>query len=291
LWYQSAEFDPLTDVERTQLGLLADPRVRIWSTEASQCDQTAAAFYDPDRLAPGHVQSAILPDVADSACSQEVARPEKALRAVYQRGRAILAKHNVGGARQQFELAISQGYRAARVDLANLLVDPSAGTLDPERAASLYEQAWNSGVPIAAFELGHLYEFGVRSSSGAVNFQSDRAKSWFWYQKGAESGEPDALERFAERDERDAMADSSREKSNQRLLRAFEFYAAAAARASAEAWPNDAWKNCRYHRATLARLLAREGLMEEVASTYGKVLESRKSKPSTVFEWIEHKLH
>jgi hypothetical protein len=38
--------------------------------------------------------------------------------------------------------AVSEGYRAARIDLANLLVDASAGMLDPERAVSLYQKAW-----------------------------------------------------------------------------------------------------------------------------------------------------
>jgi hypothetical protein len=38
-------------------------------------------------------------------------------------GRALLAKSEVKGARQQFERAVSEGYRDARIDLANLLVE------------------------------------------------------------------------------------------------------------------------------------------------------------------------
>jgi hypothetical protein len=58
-------------------------------------------------------------------------------------GRTLLAKQDVKGARQAFELAASKGYRAAAIDLANLLQDQSAGMLDPARAVSLLERAWN----------------------------------------------------------------------------------------------------------------------------------------------------
>jgi hypothetical protein len=46
------------------------------------------------------------------------------------------------------------------------------------------------------------------------------------------------------------------------------FYAFSAARAHDDAWPDDAWSRWRYHRATLARLLAREGLVQQVADAY-----------------------
>ena len=164
LWDAAAETDPLPDVDRTQLGLLPDVRVRKWGTHGSACDQAAAAFYDPDRLTPGLAQATIVADVANFACSAEIAKTGNSSRLAYQMGRALLAKSDVKGARQQFELAVSGGYRAALIDLANLLSDASAGVLNPERAVSLYEQAWQEGVPIAAFELGHLYEYGVHSS-------------------------------------------------------------------------------------------------------------------------------
>jgi hypothetical protein len=48
------------------------------------------------------------------------------------------------------------------------------------------------------------------------------------------------------------------------LLSAFRFYAAAAERARDAAWPDEAWRHWRYRRATLARLLAREGMMGQV---------------------------
>jgi hypothetical protein len=202
LWDAAAQTDLLQDLDRTQLGLLADARVRTGWSHASACDQAAAALYDPDRLAPGLAQATIVADVADAACSPKAAKTRESPRWLYQAGRALLAQSDVKGAKQQFERAISEGYRATRIDLANLLVDPAAGMLDPERAVSLYEKAWQDGVPIAAFELGHLYEVRVSGSHGAGQGElpPDLAKAWVWYQKGADAGEPDALARFAKRD-------------------------------------------------------------------------------------------
>jgi hypothetical protein len=60
-------------------------------------------------------------------------------------------------------------------------------------------------------------------------------------------------------------------KKNSYLLESFKHYAAAAERARSADWPDDAWRNWRYHRASLARLLAREGMMEDVAGVYDSV--------------------
>ena len=55
------------------------------------------------------------------------------------------------------------------------------------------------------------------------------------------------------------------------MLEAFRYYAAAAEIAQLEEWPDYAWRDWRYHRASLARLLARQGKMREVAETFGQV--------------------
>jgi len=270
MWAASAETDPLPDVDRNRLGLPPDSRVRAPPTQGSACDQATAAFYDPDRTSPGLVQATIVADVANSACSPEIAESRNSPRMVYERGRALLAKHDLAGAKRQFELAVTAGYRAARVDLANLLIDPAAGYHDPGRAVSLYGQAWDSGVPIAAFELGHLFEHGVYGSDpvGNILLAPDPTKAWFWYQKGADAGEPNALARFAERDQEKALAETSEQSSDTLLLQAFKFYAASVERAHDEDWPDDAWRNWRYRRASLARILAREGMMQQVADAY-----------------------
>jgi hypothetical protein len=97
------------------------------------------------------------------------------------------------------------------------------------------------------------------------------SQAWSWYQKGADAAEPNSLARFAERDERIALDESDLSKQNALLLRAFTYYAAAAESAKDEDWPDDAWRHWRYRRASLARLLARDGLMQRVADAYASI--------------------
>jgi TPR repeat protein len=193
------------------------------------------------------------------------------------------------GARRQFELAVSRGHRAAGIDLANLLTDAPAGMLDPERAVSIFEKTWRDGVPYAGFALGHMYEFGVPGAG--VNFPTDLAKAWAWYQKGADAGEPFALARFAERDQSNALVEKDPSKARALLLHAFRFYAAAAERARDEDWPDAAWRNWRYRRASMARLLAHEGMMQAVADAYTAVREQRPLRTPTRWQKIQSKIH
>jgi WD40 repeat protein len=259
LWDESAQIEPLTDIERSRLGLDPDPSVRRWPANSSKCDHAAAAPYDPDRLAPGVLLPGIAADVAKAACLEEVAKSPNSPRLIYQLGRALWANQDVPGARRQFEQGVALGYHASGVDLASLLLQNSVGGAGRERAVSLNEQAWSSGVTAAAFQLGRLFE---------SNSPTDLSKTWSWYQKGADAGEPQSLARLAERDEQRAVAETSLPQQRTLLLHAFAFYAAAAECARDEGWPDDAWRNWRYHRATLARLLARAGMMQQVADSY-----------------------
>jgi WD40 repeat protein len=276
-WYGAAQFDPLSDQERAQLGLSPNSRDREWPASATPCDRSAAAFYDPDRWARGVAQMAIASDVAEANCALSAERDGREARWTYQEGRALLAKHDVQGAIREFQVALSEGHRAARIDLADLLVDDALGVVDPRRAASLYEGAWRSGVPIAAFKLGQLYEKGAHEADTAatVAFHGDLAKAWYWYEQGADAGEPNALARFAQRDEQTAAAETSPSQKNALLLQAFSYYAAASDRAGREDWPENVWSSWRYRRATLARVLAREGLIEPVANAYQSVLAAK----------------
>jgi WD40 repeat protein len=277
-WYASAQSDPLSDIDRSELGLASGAREEAWSRRESPCDQGAAAFYDPNRLAQGVSQARLNAEIASDACGLELANPGHAARTDYQMGRALLAKRDISGARRQMELAASRSYAAAHIDLANLLIDSDTLKPDPWRAAALYELAWQEGVQMAAFQLGHLYEFGSSGSQGdfRIAFSPDLAKAWLWYQKGADAGEPNAIARFADRDERDALMEGDSSKGNLLLLRAFSEYAFASERAKKADWPDEEWRYWRYRRATLARLLARDGLMQEVADAFAKV-EKRES--------------
>jgi WD40 repeat protein/TPR repeat protein len=257
LWEASAVSDPLPQADRAELGLPPEARVRTWPAKRSACDQSAAALYDPDRLTPGVLPGDITIDIAGPSCSAEIAKSDHSARLDYQMGRTLAAKGDATGARLQFEKAAAKGYRAAGVDLADLS--------DPASAVSRYKKAWQDGVPIAAFRLGHLYESEVRP---------DLSQAWDWYQQGADAGEPNALARFAERDEKTAIAATEPPKRNSLLLQAFVLYAAAAERAHEEDWPEDAWKHWSYRRASLARVLAQEGMMQQVADAYAAMLAS-----------------
>jgi len=189
---------------------------------------------------------------------------------------------NVTDAKREFEFAVSKGYRAARIDLAQLLVNAPTDKLDIERATTLYEQAWKDGVPIAAFELGHLYELGS---------QPDLSKAWSWYQKGVDASESYALARFGERAETAALTESDPQRTNADLLEAFRYYAAAAECARDEGWPDEAWRHWRYRRATIARLLAHDGMMPQVAAAYAAVRKRSTPRPQTAWEQLRSKLY
>ena len=272
-WSEAAQFDQLSDTERYQLGLPARSDVRRWPTNWSVCDELAAAPYDPDRRRPGVMQDQIATTLPIAACAPIEQSAGNGARDVYQHGRIAMASANFAQASSDFEAAIAQGYRSAYVDLGILLSKPSAGMLDTSRAITLYRLAWNRGMSIAAFELGNLYEHGLDAENKLSDERVARNESetWQWYQKGAAAGNPYALARFAERYEGNALAEKDESKANVLLLRAFSFYAAAVAHAQREDWPDDAWRNWRFRRASLARVLARKGMTQEVAAAYDSV--------------------
>jgi WD40 repeat protein/serine/threonine protein kinase len=266
-WAAAAQFDPLSRTDRFQLGLQAASDVRQWPISASKCDLAAAAPYDPDRLAPGVQLEQATADNAAAACASGAQAATRAPNTTFQHGRALLAGGDFAGAQKDFEEAVAGGYRAARVDLAMLLSRGAAGQTDAARAISLLEQAWKEGVTIAAFELGRLYEYGVSNSKPASGYVlvPDSVQCWSWYRQAADAGEPNALARLAEKEEEIASSSSPGPRRTQHLLDAFKYYAAAAERARVEDWSDEAWRNWRYRRASLARLLAADGRVQEVA--------------------------
>ena len=271
-WAEAAQFDPLPSTERVALGLTAPADVRQWPAGNSKCDEAAAAPYDPDRLAAGFMLSQIVADIAIADCTGKNSRLDGERRSSYQQGRALMANGKFPEAAQRFETSAALGYRAARVDLATLLAQPSAHILDLPRAISLDEMAWKEGVTEAAFDLGNLYEHGV-PSSGKAGFllPPDHARAWVWYAKAAGAGEPHALARFAERADGEAFAEQGAARKSAHLLESFKYYAAASDRARREGWPDEVWRKWRYRRASLARLLARAGMMREIAEAYDAV--------------------
>ena len=120
---------------------------------------------------------------------------------------------------------------------------------------------------LAAFELGSLYEHGA--GAGSV----DDAQAWSWYRRGADLAEPHALARYGQRELQAARTASDAPERRRHQLAAFGFYASAAERARREGWPDEAWRDWRLQRASLARLRALDGGMQEVATAYDAVLQ------------------
>jgi WD40 repeat protein len=270
-WLNAAVFDPPTPLEQTALGISSTRSGPVNAGQGSPCDELAAAFYDPDRRAQGVVQDDIAADEASRVCSDELVHMGETGRVLYQLGRALRAKKAYASAQQRFEQALAKGYRAAAIDLGDLLVQPSASRLDPERAISLYKTAVQSGLPIAAFRLGRLYETGVQSkTTGPPSLAPDASNAWLWYQQGRDAGEPNAVARFALRDEQATLSESDKPRRDASWLAAFVGYAAAARAATLDEWPDDAWKHWRFRRATLARLLAQDGMMQEVVASFAQ---------------------
>jgi TPR repeat protein len=215
----------------------------------------------------------VVADIALSACAEDNHGLAKSSQISYQRARALTASGKYSEARHWLEDAVARGYQAAQVDLARLLTDPSAAMQDLPRAISLYQHAWKDGVSIAAFELGTLYEHGLRSGDhGEYALGPDDARASVWYRRGGEVGEPNALARLAEKSDAAALANAEGAGRRQLLLDAFKYYAAAAERARREDWPDEAWRYWRYRRASLARVLERAGMMHEVAGAYRRVV-------------------
>jgi WD40 repeat protein/serine/threonine protein kinase/TPR repeat protein len=256
LWSTAAETDPLSALDRTRLGLPADRGVSPWASEGSACDRAAAAPYDPDRVAPGVSADDIDTGAANSACAAQVSIPHHAPRFDYEMSRALLAKGDVSSARRELEVAVAAGYRAAEIDLGDLLLRTSTLPADMERARALYEKAWHGGIAIGAFALGQLYD---------RNAHELEAQSW--YRRGADAGEPNALAQLAEREEISALSATDPARQQQQL-KAFSLYAAAVARARLQGWSDDSSRHWRYRRASLARVLAAEGLLQEVADGF-----------------------
>jgi len=270
-WAEAAQFDGLSPEEKFQLGLSTP--VRPWPARANECDRAAAAPYDSERRGSGVMLEQLQVDVALKACSAPAPGRLDGARQTYQRGRALMAAGDFHGALRDLEAAASAGYRSALVDLGVLLSNPSGGLLDTGRAITLEEQAWRGGVKMAAFELGRLYERGVRSPPPLAGYllPADPRRAWLWYRRGADAGLPSALARLAERYDEAASREEDKTARDAALLTALRYYAAAAEVARNQDWPDQSWRPWRYRRASLARLLDREGLMEDVAHAYEAV--------------------
>jgi len=290
LWELAFEPDPLTEVQRTQIGIpfnmtalangalqtqqATSTAIAAKASEEIRCSRETAAYYDPDRVTPGIRQSDINADLARSACLSRALASASGGRILYLEGRAALASGDAKAARLHFESALAAGYRTAGLDLGVLLTDPSAQMLDPALGIPYLEKAWASGVLAAGFQLGVLYEHGILAGAGGSNLRPDMSKAWQWYELAAAREEPHSLARLAERTEREALEKPGAD--GNLLLQAFKLYALAEMHARSQQWPDRVSKTWRYRRSTLARVLDFDGHLQQVADVYDGLLRSQR---------------
>jgi hypothetical protein len=90
----------------------------------------------------------------------------------------------------------------------------------------------------------------------------------------ARSKQLDRLAKSGEQAYDNAYSARTPAQRNAYLLEAFRSFALAAATAESENWPDESWRAWRHRRASLARLLARAGMMQEVADTFATLTEA-----------------
>jgi WD40 repeat protein len=259
----AAQIEPLTREQRFRLGLTHSSEQQ--PDNSGRCIASALPPAEAQTLPLDKADSAV-PYSSAAACVN--ARNDKG-HAAYLQGRELVEGRKFPAARERFETAINNGYRPAQVDLAMLLSQPGAEMVDPARARALYEQAWQEGLKLAGFELGELHARGENSTE----------LSWSWYRRAADAGEPHALARLGQRASDLAYVEADGPGKQELLLESFRYYAAAAEAARSEDWPDDAWREWRYRRASLARLLARQGMMREVAEAFDRVRKEQVKIP------------
>ena len=144
-------------------------------------------------------------------------------------------------------------------------------------------RVWDARIPILEHQIAwaEAAQFEVLSPSVRLALGLPASRAWLGYRKPAESRDPNALGRLAEEAEGAALVAKTDALRSAHLLDAFKYFAAAAARAQSEGWSDGTWRHWRYRRASLARVLARAGMMEQVAESYESVVMRDSRQPVT----------
>jgi hypothetical protein len=140
--------------------------------------------------------------------------------------------------------------------------DKTARVWDSRSAPLAAQIRWTAAAQFDELSDTERLELGL-ASTGSRN-EPRRA--------GAGRERPEALSRSAVAEESAASQERDLARRNAHLLEAFRDYSAAAELARRDGLPDDVWQDWRYRRASLARILARDGLMEQVAETYASVI-------------------
>ena len=179
----------------------ADPRRPI-----SDCDRLAASDLDPARPpeVPGVAFENIDAEQAIPACNKAIEQNPRIARLLYNLGRAYLRLSNMPGldadkataairqARLNYDDARRRGYVSALYDLAVLTESGAGGDVDEQEASKLLRQAAQQGLPLAMYNLGLHYKYGMG------DIQQDITQADEWFSKAAESGLVSAMVERAE---------------------------------------------------------------------------------------------
>ena len=130
---------------------------------------------------------------------------------------------------------------------------------------------WYAAAEIAPMSDGERLQLGLPRDPRVTTSTPERAAA----SSGAVSGpdEPEALARRAEQEELAAIGETEPALRDQRLLRALTLYATAAERARLQGRAGDRYQHWCYRRGSLARVLAREGWMQQAAESYREALQ------------------
>jgi hypothetical protein len=113
--------------------------------EVDEYDQLAAHPADPERLAEGIADDAIVPKLAVTACEAAVRRTPGTSRFVFQLGRAYAAANLAKGAVPQYQKAAEQGYGAAFAYLGDAYQFGRGVGVDVPKAPDSYKKAVAKG--------------------------------------------------------------------------------------------------------------------------------------------------
>ena len=152
----------------------------------------------------------------------------------------------------------SAAYSPDGASIVTASADGTARIFDARVPAGLEAQiTWAAAAQIDPLPKPDAAQLGLPADLGLHTRQR--------YERGVAAREPNSLGRLGLRAEQDALAEPDQLKSNELLLQALTYYAEAAERARVAGWPDEAWKGWRRRRASLARLLAAEGMMKQAA--------------------------
>lgn len=124
--------------------------------EVDECDLLAAHPSDPERVAEGVADDAIVPRLALRACEAAVKRAPEEARFSFQFGRALLAADRRPAAAQQFERAAQRNHAAALAYLGDAYQFGHGVTADAARALDAYRKSSERGFKPAEAQIEML---------------------------------------------------------------------------------------------------------------------------------------